>query len=148
MLSRDTAAQAWAEADRIQAGFDPAVIESVRQRKARMDSVGQSRMAALHEAETPVTRRRSDDRPNLWSGIGLVREGVGTALVGSHDEVAERLSEYVDAGIDEFILSGYPHLEEADPGRRRGDPTGPGWTACCGRRLSRHSANILPQRLA
>ncbi|HBF82928.1 MAG TPA: alkanesulfonate monooxygenase, partial [Streptomyces sp.] len=51
--------------------------------------------------------------PNLWAGIGLVREGAGTALVGSHDEVAERLHAYHRLGIDEFILSGYPHLEEA-----------------------------------
>ena len=51
--------------------------------------------------------------PNLWSGVGLVRGGAGTALVGSHEEVSERISEYADLGIDHFILSGYPHLEEA-----------------------------------
>ena len=50
--------------------------------------------------------------PNLWSGVGLVRGGAGTALVGSHQEVADRLEEYHRIGIDEFILSGYPHLEE------------------------------------
>jgi alkanesulfonate monooxygenase len=113
VLSRDTAAQAWAEADRIQSGFDPAVVASVRERKARMDSVGQARMEALHDVDEPATARDLTVGPNLWSGIGLVREGVGTALVGDHDEVADRLLEYVDAGIDEFILSGYPHLEEA-----------------------------------
>jgi alkanesulfonate monooxygenase len=113
VLSRDTSSQAWAEADRIQAGFDPAVVESVRQRKSRMDSVGQARMEALHDVTAPASAQELTIGPNLWSGIGLVREGVGTALVGSHDEVAERLMEYADAGIDEFILSGYPHLEEA-----------------------------------
>ena len=51
--------------------------------------------------------------PNLWAGIGLVRGGAGTALVGSHDEVADRIEEYHDLGFDEFILSGHPHLEEA-----------------------------------
>ncbi len=51
--------------------------------------------------------------PNLWSGVGLVRGGAGTALVGSHQEVADRLEEYHRLGIDEFILSGYPHVEEA-----------------------------------
>ena len=51
--------------------------------------------------------------PNLWAGVGLVRGGAGTALVGSHDEVADRMAGYHALGIDEFILSGYPHLEEA-----------------------------------
>jgi alkanesulfonate monooxygenase len=51
--------------------------------------------------------------PNLWSGIGLVRGGAGTALVGSHREVADLIEEYHAHGIDEFVLSGYPHLEEA-----------------------------------
>ncbi len=51
--------------------------------------------------------------PNLWAGVGLVRGGAGTALVGSADQVADRMKEYIDLGIDRFILSGYPHLEEA-----------------------------------
>jgi alkanesulfonate monooxygenase len=52
--------------------------------------------------------------PNLWAGIGLVREGAGTALVGDPDQVAERIEEYSAAGVDEFILSGWPHVEEAE----------------------------------
>ncbi len=50
--------------------------------------------------------------PNLWAGVGLVRGGAGTALVGSHEEVAARIVEYHTLGIDEFIFSGYPNLEE------------------------------------
>lgn len=113
VLSRDTAEQAWVEADRIQSGFDPDVVAQVRDRKSRMDSVGQSRMAALHDVSTVSSAKDLVVAPNLWAGIGLVREGVGTAIVGDHDEVADRLAEYVDIGIDEFILSGYPHFEEA-----------------------------------
>ena len=51
--------------------------------------------------------------PNLWAGIGLVRSGAGTALVGDPSTVAQRMLEYADLGIESFILSGYPHLEEA-----------------------------------
>lgn len=51
--------------------------------------------------------------PNLWAGIGLVRGGAGTALVGDPETVAQRMKEYADLGIETFILSGYPHLEEA-----------------------------------
>ena len=34
-------------------------------------------------------------------------------MVGSHQEVANLIGEYHSLGFDEFILSGYPHLEEA-----------------------------------
>jgi alkanesulfonate monooxygenase len=51
--------------------------------------------------------------PNLWAGIGLVRKGAGTALVGDPETVSQRMLEYAALGIDTFILSGYPHLEEA-----------------------------------
>ena len=59
------------------------------------------------------TREALEISPNLWAGVGLVRGGAGTALVGSADTVASRMLEYHELGIDTFILSGYPHLEEA-----------------------------------
>ncbi|MFD6890135.1 LLM class flavin-dependent oxidoreductase [Streptomyces sp. NPDC059957] len=111
IISRDSAAEAWAEADRILAGLDPAAVRASQERFAAMDSTGQARMAALHGGVADAERLTV--APNLWAGIGLVREGAGTALVGSHDEVAARLAEYRALGVDEFILSGYPHLEEA-----------------------------------
>ena len=58
-------------------------------------------------------RERLEISPNLWAGVGLVRGGAGTALVGDPETVAARLQEYASLGIDTFILSGYPHLEEA-----------------------------------
>src|SRR4051812_4795564 len=76
---------------------------------SRMDSVGQQRMAQLHGGR----RDKLEISPNLWAGVGLVRGGAGTALVGDPQTVAARIREYQDVGIDTFIMSGYPHLEEA-----------------------------------
>ncbi|MEU8967729.1 LLM class flavin-dependent oxidoreductase [Streptomyces monashensis] len=109
VITRDTAAEAWAEADRLLDGFDPETVRAVQAGLARSESEGQRRMLALHGG----SRESLEIHPNLWAGIGLVRGGAGTALVGSHDEVAERIKEYHALGIDEFVLSGYPHLEEA-----------------------------------
>jgi alkanesulfonate monooxygenase len=113
VVSRDTPEQAWAEADRILAGMPAAAIAATQERYARMDSVGQARMTSLHGGSAGDGARSLEVAPNLWAGIGLVREGAATALVGSHEQVAERLAEYAALGLDEFILSGYPHLEEA-----------------------------------
>ncbi|MEU2438830.1 LLM class flavin-dependent oxidoreductase [Streptomyces rubradiris] len=109
VITRDTAAQAWAEADRLLDGFDPETVRAVQEGLGRSESEGQRRMLALHGG----SRDGLEIHPNLWAGVGLVRGGAGTALVGSHEEVAERIEEYHALGIDEFVLSGYPHLEEA-----------------------------------
>ncbi len=71
--------------------------------------MGQQRMAALHGGR----RSNLEISPNLWAGVGLVRGGAGTALVGDGPTVAARINEYAALGIDSFVLSGYPHLEEA-----------------------------------
>ena len=73
------------------------------------DSVGQLRQLNLHNGR----RDKLEISPNLWAGVGLVRHGVGTALVGSPETVAARLREYQALGIQTIIASGYPHLEEA-----------------------------------
>jgi alkanesulfonate monooxygenase len=108
-INRDTSEEAWVEADRLLAGMDPEVIARVQAGLQRSESEGQRRMLELNRGD-------KDDLeiyPNVWAGVGLVRGGAGTALVGSHEEVADRIEEYADLGIDEFILSGYPHLEGA-----------------------------------
>ena len=109
VIARDTAAEAWAQAQRLLDGLDPAAIERAQDIQRSSGSEGQRRMVALHGGRTDAL----EVSPNLWAGVGLVRGGAGTALVGSHDEVADRIAEYYHLGIEEFILSGYPHLEEA-----------------------------------
>jgi alkanesulfonate monooxygenase len=109
VIARDTSEEAWAEADRLLAGLDPEQIAAAQQIQRASQSEGQRRMTELHGG-------RTDDlvvSPNLWAGVGLVRGGAGTALVGSHAEVADRIEEYHELGLTEFIMSGYPHLEEA-----------------------------------
>jgi alkanesulfonate monooxygenase len=109
VIARDTPAEAWAQAQRLLDGLDPAAIERAQAIQRASGSEGQQRMLALHGGRTDAL----EVSPNLWAGVGLVRGGAGTALVGSHQEVADRIAEYHGLGIDEFILSGYPHLEEA-----------------------------------
>jgi alkanesulfonate monooxygenase len=108
-IARDTGEEAWAEADRMLASMDPASIERAQATLRSSQSEGQRRMLDLHGGRTDGL----EVSPNLWAGVGLVRGGAGTALVGSHAEIADRIAEYHELGIDEFILSGYPHLEEA-----------------------------------
>jgi alkanesulfonate monooxygenase len=108
-IARDTSEAAWAEARRLLDGIDDETIKRVQDGLKRSESEGQRRMLELNRG----SRDDLEIYPNVWAGVGLVRGGAGTALVGSHEEVAERIAEYHDLGIDEFILSGYPHLEEA-----------------------------------
>src|SRR5450830_1025629 len=109
VIVRETRAEAWAEADRLISRLTDADITAAQQNFNRMDSVGQRRMAELHGGQ----RDKLEISPDLWAGVGLVRGGAGTALVGDPETVAKRLQEYADLGVDSFVLSGYPHLEEA-----------------------------------
>jgi alkanesulfonate monooxygenase len=113
VITQDTSAQAWEQAQSIHDQIDPAAVAASQRRFAAGDSEGQRRMAALHGGEIGSSARSLEIYPNLWAGIGLVRGGAGTALVGSHTEVADLIEQYHALGIEEFVLSGYPHLEEA-----------------------------------
>ncbi|WP_129991187.1 FMNH2-dependent alkanesulfonate monooxygenase [Rahnella sp. CFA14(1/10)] len=109
VIVRETTEEAWRAADKLIANVDDETIQRAQAAFAKTDSVGQHRMAALHGGD----RNKLEISPNLWAGIGLVRTGAGTALVGDGPTVAARMQEYADLGIDTFIFSGYPHLEEA-----------------------------------
>jgi alkanesulfonate monooxygenase len=108
-ISRDTSAAAWAVANDLLADLTDDQIAKATAQHAKSESEGQRRMTALHGGQVD----KLEIYPNLWAGVGLVRGGAGTALVGSHQEVANLINEYHALGFDEFILSGYPHLEEA-----------------------------------
>jgi alkanesulfonate monooxygenase len=109
VIVRETAQEAWKAADDLIRHVDDVTIANAQARFASMDSIGQRRMAALHGG----SRDKLEIYPNLWAGVGLVRGGAGTALVGDPDQVAALMREYMAVGVENFILSGYPHLEEA-----------------------------------
>jgi len=108
-IARETSAAAWAEADRLLDGISDEQIATVQAGLRRSESVGQARMLELNAG----SRESLEVHPNLWAGVGLVRGGAGTALVGDFGEVADLIEQYAEVGISEFVLSGYPHLEEA-----------------------------------
>ncbi|MER8702476.1 FMNH2-dependent alkanesulfonate monooxygenase [Mesorhizobium sp. M1273] len=110
LIVRETEDEAWAAADRLISHVtDDLIAEAQKGFVHISESVGQKRMSALHQGR----RDRLVVGPNLWAGPGLVRGGAGTALVGNPDNVAARIREYQEIGIETIIASGYPHLEEA-----------------------------------
>jgi alkanesulfonate monooxygenase len=109
VIVRETESEAWEAANQLIRYVDEEAIASAQKAFARADSEGQQRMSQLHGG----SREALEVSPNLWAGVGLVRGGAGTALVGDPDTVAQRMLEYSELGIDNFIFSGYPHLEEA-----------------------------------
>jgi alkanesulfonate monooxygenase len=113
VIVRETEAQAWAAADALISRLDDATVATAQKAFSKMDSEGQRRMAALHAGGTKRSRADLEISPNLWAGVGLARSGAGTALVGNPKTVAARIQEYAALGLDTFVLSGYPHLEEA-----------------------------------
>ncbi len=113
VIVRETEEQAWAAAEELISRLDDETVAAAQGALGRMDSEGQRRMAALHGSGRGRSRAELEVSPNLWAGVGLVRGGAGTALVGNPEQVAAKLAEYQAAGADAFILSGYPHLEES-----------------------------------
>jgi len=109
VIVREKEEDAWKAAEELIGYLDDETIAGAQKILDRFDSVGQRRMMNLHGG----SREALEISPNLWAGVGLVRGGAGTALVGDPQTVADRMKAYAELGIETFILSGYPHLEEA-----------------------------------
>ncbi|MDW5444283.1 FMNH2-dependent alkanesulfonate monooxygenase [Polaromonas sp. SM01] len=113
VIVRETEDEAWRAAESLISRLDDDTVSRAQAAFSRMDSEGQRRMAALHAGGKKRSREDLEISPNLWAGVGLVRGGAGTALVGDAKTVAARIEEYAALGLDTFVFSGYPHLEEA-----------------------------------
>jgi alkanesulfonate monooxygenase len=109
VIVRETEQEAWRAADKLIEKLDDSTIAAAQSILTRLDSAGQQRMSALHG----FSRDKLRIGRHLWAGVGLVRGGAGTALVGDPQQVAQALRDYMAVGASSFILSGYPHLEEA-----------------------------------
>lgn len=110
VIVRETESEARAAATRLVSRLDDDEGVAIRQRSLDSASVGVRRQAELRTAA-------GDEgyvEENLWTGVGRARSGCGAAIVGDPEQVAAKLRAYQDLGIEAFILSGYPHLEECD----------------------------------
>jgi alkanesulfonate monooxygenase len=112
LIVRDTDKEAWAAAQDMIDHMDDDVVAKVQSTSAKQESVGQARQLSFHKGVKPRFAQELEVYPNVWSGFGLIRGGPGIALVGSPESVADRMREYHDLGIDSFIVSGNPFLEE------------------------------------
>ncbi|GAB2717827.1 LLM class flavin-dependent oxidoreductase [Paenibacillus thermoaerophilus] len=111
IIVRETEEEAEEAAWQILSKADRELIRAREKQHANTDAVGQKRQIELFRA--------AKDRdywigPNLWSGLSAVRGGGGVSFVGTPDQVSDRIVEFVESGVTSFILSGYPHLEEAE----------------------------------
>lgn len=113
VIVRETEEEAWSVAEKLISKLDDETIEQHHKVLEKRESIGQKRMTALTNGGKARTREELEISPNLWAGIGLAREGCATALVGSPEIIVERINEYANMGVDTFVFSGYPHLEEA-----------------------------------
>ncbi len=110
MIARDTEAEAREYAEYIVSKLDDEQGRAIRERALDSTSLGVSHQAKNREIA-------ADDgfiEPLLWTGVGRARSGCGAALVGSAEQIIERIHDYQKMGIRSFIFSGYPHLEEAE----------------------------------
>lgn len=111
VVVRETEAEARAAADRLLSKLDAQAGEAIRNKSLDTQTFGVARQTELREASAANDGYIED---NLWTGVGRARSGCGAAIVGDPDQVVAKLKAYQALGIDAFILSGYPHVNECD----------------------------------
>lgn len=104
----DTEEEAWAKANKLLSKADPELLKLKTEQTLKNGAVGVSRLHKLMEDSKDNNFVIS---PNLWAGLTQVLSGNSIALVGSPDQIAERIVEYVNLGFDKVLLRGFPHLE-------------------------------------
>jgi alkanesulfonate monooxygenase len=115
IIARPTEKEAWDEARRLfalAAGGGSPLGGDIANPPALKESAGAVRQWELHKGN----RSNFDDLivgPNLWAGMSILRGGPACGLIGSYEQIADRLAEYIDIGASSFILASNPHLEEA-----------------------------------
>ncbi len=110
VIVRETEDEARAAARRLLSKLDDEEGKAIRQRSLDSASAGVARQAELREG---ADDEGYADR-HLWTGVGRARSGAGAAIVGDPDQVLGKIRELEAAGMDAFILSGYPHAAECD----------------------------------
>ena len=111
VIVRETEGEARAYADRLLSKLDAQTGEAIRNKSLDTATYGVARQTELREASAGNDGYIEE---NLWTGIGRARSGCGAAIVGDPDQVLAKLKAYQALGIEAFILSGYPHINECD----------------------------------
>jgi len=110
VIVRETEEEARAYADRLLSKLDDEAGKAIREKSLDAKNYGVQRQAELRGA----AGGDGFAEDNLWTGIGRARSGCGAAIVGTPDQVLAKLRAYQAEGIEAFILSGYPHVNECD----------------------------------
>ena len=113
VLARDTDDEAFAAAQAHLDGLDDERLAATRPLLLARESVGQQRGQALLERADHRDPASLVIAPNLWGGFGLLAGGPALGFVGGYAQIADRFEEFAALGVSEFILSGFPNLEES-----------------------------------
>ena len=106
IIARDTEEKAYEAAEKLLSRIDPEVLAQRGKALSVYDSQGTRDQQALAREERVG--------PNLWAGMGRIRDGAAVSIVGSYEQCAAKIVEFEKAGIDLLILSGFPLHSECE----------------------------------